>query len=342
MASPTVSNRVEMTKPRETLEHGSTGTVSRKSGKVQGWIGKAKARDYDGLMLPRDFMTFRCSAGRTRRISGKCSRRIMFFVLIFAASTLWGQGPPFQTDDPVPVDLHHYEFYIFGSAGGTPAEFDFTGPAFEFNWGAIPRVQLHAIVPIGGIFPSNNPIYLPGGTGAHAFGLTDMELGVKIAFIKESKYIPQIGPFIMFEIPTGNYDKGLGVGKVWYKVPLWAQKKIGHWLLDGGAGETIVPQTQYRNFPYGSFLLKYTFGERLELGAEIVAHGREGYATPQTESSTLVDLGGSYHFKNHPGQQFLFCYGHSVAGQTETYAYIGMYWTWGKDKNKPDAVTTGF
>jgi hypothetical protein len=90
-----------------------------------------------------------------------------------------------------------------------------------------------------------------------------MELGVKIAFIKESKYIPQIGPFIMFEIPTGNYDKGLGVGKVWYKVPLWLQKKIGNWLLDGGGGETIVPQTQYRNFPYGSFLLKYTFGDLL-------------------------------------------------------------------------------
>jgi hypothetical protein len=27
-----------------------------------------------------------------------------------------GAGPPFLTDDPVPVDLHHYEFYIFGGA----------------------------------------------------------------------------------------------------------------------------------------------------------------------------------------------------------------------------------
>src|ERR1039457_970603 len=60
----------------------------------------------------------------------------------------------------------------------------------------------------------------------------------------------------MFEIPTGNYDKGLGVGKGWYKVPLWLQKNIGNWLLDG-AGETIVHQTQYRSYPYGAFLLKY-------------------------------------------------------------------------------------
>jgi hypothetical protein len=147
---------------------------------------------------------------------------MLFLLLMLAASTLWAQGPPFQTDDPVPVDLHHYEFYIFGGVAGTPAEIDPTGPAFEFNWGALPRVQLHAIVPIGGIFPSNNPIYLPGGTGPSAFGITDTELGAKIAFIKESKYIPQIGTFTMFEIPTGNYDKGLGVGKVWYKVaPGW-------------------------------------------------------------------------------------------------------------------------
>ena len=96
-------------------------------------------------------------------------------LLLFAASTLWAQGPPFQTDDPVPVDLHHYEFYIFGSMDGTPAEIDSTGPAFEFNWGAIPRVQLHAIAPFGGIIPVEQSDLPPGGTGPTAFGFTDME-----------------------------------------------------------------------------------------------------------------------------------------------------------------------
>jgi hypothetical protein len=28
----------------------------------------------------------------------------------------------------------------------------------------------------------------------------------------------------------------------------------------------------------------------------------------------------------------LFCYGHTAVGQTENYAYLGLYWTWGKDK----------
>ncbi len=49
----------------------------------------------------------------------------------------------------------------------------------------------------------------------------------------------------------------------------------------------------------------------------------------------MVDVGGYYHFKKHPGEEFLFCYGHSVAGQTENYAYLGLYWTWGKDNKQP-------
>ena len=261
---------------------------------------------------------------------------MLLAILLLACPILWAQGPPFQTDDPVPVDLHHYEFYIFGSMDGTPVEIDSAGPAFEFNWGAVPRVQLHGILPLGEIVPSNNPIYLPGGTGPRAFGLTDMELGVKLAIFKETKNLPQIGPFIMFEIPTGNFDKALGVGKISYKLPLWAQKNWGKWMADGGGGYQVVPQTGFRSFPYTGWLVKHEFGERLELAAEVFAHGREGIATAQTEASTMIDAGGYYHLKGE-GMQLLFAYGHSVAGQTENYAYLGMYWTWGKDDKKTTA-----
>ena len=57
---------------------------------------------------------------------------------------------------------------------------------------------------------------------------------------------------------------------------------------------------------------------------------REGIGAAQTGSSALIDLGGYYHFHN-PDHQLLFAYGHSIAGQTENYAYLGLYWTWGKD-----------
>jgi hypothetical protein len=32
------------------------------------------------------------------------------------------------------------------------------------------------------------------------------------------------------------------------------------------------------------------------------------------------------------------CHGHSVAVQTENYAYLGMYWTWSQHEQKPDTA----
>lgn len=256
----------------------------------------------------------------------------LFFVLMLAFPELRAQaGPPFQTDDPTPVNYGHYEFYVFGTVDGTPVETDPTGPAFEFNWGAIPNIQLHAILPFGAVLPSNNPVYAPGGTGSSAFGLTDMELGVKYGFIKQTKHRPQIGSFTMFEIPTGNSTQGLGVGRAWYKLPIWVEKEFGPWSLCGGMGYTVVPQDGYDNFLYGGFLVKREINKRLEMSAEVFSHAREGFAAPQTQASTMIDAGGYYHFKS-PGLQLLFAYGHSIAGQTENYGYLGLYKTWGKDK----------
>ena len=269
------------------------------------------------------------------------STLVLLVAGLAGCTRVWAQGPPFQVDDPVPVDFKHYEFYIFGSADGTPAEMDYVGPAFEFNWGAVPRVQIHAILPWGGIHPPNNAIYAPTGTGPNETGLLDMEVGAKIAIIKETKTIPQIGTFTMLEIPTGDYDKGLGIGKVWYKIPLWLQKNSGKWLFDGGAGETIVPQTDYHNFPYGGFLVKREVNKKLELAAEVFSHGGEGVAAPQTHASTMIDAGGYWHLKGEEFMQLLFAYGHSVAGETENYAYLGLYFTWGKDRGNPNDKDAG-
>jgi hypothetical protein len=250
-------------------------------------------------------------------------------------------GPPFQTDDPEPVDFRHYEFYTFGAVDGTPVEIDPTGPAAEFNWGAAPNLQLHAILPFGAVMPSNNPALAPAGSGPSAYGLTDMELGAKYRFVTETKHRPQIGTFTMLEVPTGNYAKGLGVGKLWYKLPIWVQKEWGHWTTYGGAGYTIVHQFQYRNFPYGGWLIQRDLGKKLTLGAEVFAHGPEGLATPQTGSSTMMDAGGYYYFRN-PSFQLLFCYGHSIAGQTENYGYLGLYWTWGSKDKKTAQLAPAF
>ena len=58
----------------------------------------------------------------------------------------------------------------------------------------------------------------------------------------------------------------------------------------------------------------------------------KGLATPQTQAATMFDFGGYYYFRK-PAFQLLFCLGHTVVGQSETYAYLGLYWTWGNKKN---------
>lgn len=266
-----------------------------------------------------------------------CPKISLCLFSLLTATQLWA-GPPFQTDDPQPIDFRHFEFYQFGSVSSTPVETDPTGPAFEFNWGAVPNLQLHVILPFGAVLPSNNPIYRPAGVGPSAYGLTDTETGAKFRFVQETKDRPQIGIYPMFELPTGSYSKGLGVGKVWYKMPLWIQKSWGEWTSYGGAGYQILPQHQYRNFLYAGGLLQRNIGKKLTLGTELFAHQKEGFATPQTKSATMVDIGGQYYIKN-PGLQLLFAYGHSVSGQTENYAYLGLYQTWGSNSNKS---TSGF
>lgn len=255
-------------------------------------------------------------------------------MLLLAAPAL--AGPPFQTDDPEPVDFHHYEFYTFGSLDGTGVEMDTLGPAVEFNWGILPNTQFHIVFPAAAIFPYNNPKYSPAGTGPSAWGVGDTEIGVKYRFVKETKYRPMIGTFTMLEVPTGDSNRGLGVGKVWAKLPVWVQKSWGPWTTYGGAGETVVPQKGFNNFPFVGWLVQRDIGKKWTLGTEVFSHGGEGPGTTEPRAATLMDFGGYYYFRN-PGFQLLFCYGHSVAGLAETYAYLGLYWTWGKSKGEKDA-----
>jgi hypothetical protein len=233
-------------------------------------------------------------------------------------------GPPFQPDDPEPIGYKNFEFYTFGLFDPIPGVADIQVPAFEFNWGALPNTHLHIIAPLAGVIPSN---------GAKAYGIGDIELGIKYRFIQESKWRPQIGTFVMFETPTGNAEKLLGVGKTWYKLPLWAQKAFGPWTTYGGGGEVLVPVTGYRNYPFAGWLLQRELGKKFRLATEVFYHGP---ISTDSRHSTMLDLGGYYTFHGNDTFQLLFCYGHSFDGQVEKYGYLGLYWTWGEKKvDKP-------
>lgn len=248
-------------------------------------------------------------------------------LLLLAAQPLWA-GPPFQTDDPDPVPYGHYEAYLFALSDGTPIAAAAEGPAAEFNWGAVPNVQLHLIIPVASYFQPQGP---------DTAGLGDIEAGMKYRFIHETKHRPEIGTFPMLELPTGSPQRNLGNGQIWARLPIWIQKGIGPWTTYGGVGEVINNAPGVRDYTFAGWLLQKELNKKLTLGGEVFGHGAEGQEPliPSTRASTMADFGGFYNF--NPGFSLLFAAGHSFAGQSETYAYLGLYWTWGKDKGKNSA-----
>jgi len=245
-------------------------------------------------------------------------------LLVFAVGTVWA-GPPFQTDDPDPVPFGHYEFYTFGSsdstvAGGT----SLFAPAAEFNWGAVPNVQIHAVLPMAVNFsPDHGPVN---------YGLSDTEIGVKYRFVQEGKRLPEIGTFPFVEVPSGSAVRGLGVGSAWYRLPVWVQKSWGDWTTYGGAGRVVINAPGFESYNFAGWLVQRKLSKRWTLGAELFGHGEEGIGSTVPRAATMLDAGGYYYFT--PGFELLFCVGHSIRGEAETYSYLGLYWTWGKDKKK--------
>lgn len=251
--------------------------------------------------------------------------------LLAVCSTAFA-GPPFQTDDPDPVDYRHFEMYAFElsdstTAGGT----SISVPAYEVNWGAAPNVQLHLILPLSAVLAPNN--------GPTTYGIGDTELGIKYRLFKETKHSPEVGIFPFFELPSGNAARGLGVGSTWYRMPLYLQKSRGAWTSYGGGGAVVVRQPGYNNYAFAGWLVQRQLNKKLMLGTELFGHGAEGDAALSTRASTMADLGGSYEFK--PGFDLLFAGGRSIYGQPETYTYLALYWTWGpKGSDDTDAPLT--
>src|SRR6185437_16242707 len=84
--------------------------------------------------------------GRTKRLAA-CAA----LALCGALPRVAHAGPPFQTDDPEPIEYKHTEMYAFTlvdstgkNAGGTVLE----APAYEVNYGALPNVHLHLVIPM--------------------------------------------------------------------------------------------------------------------------------------------------------------------------------------------------
>ena len=148
-------------------------------------------RDFTCLPAITDPGELECAAP-----ASACVLLFMGIVSTFTVTTF--AGPPFLTDDPEPVPFKHWELYLFSTIDATRKGTNGTGPAFEFNVGALPNLQVHLILPLGFTVPKGEP---------SAYGLGDMEFGLKYRFIQETDYRPMVGVFPQLEIPTGDANR---------------------------------------------------------------------------------------------------------------------------------------
>jgi len=226
-------------------------------------------------------------------------------------------GPPYLTDDPVPVDLGQGEFYLYATGDWGSDVRNVSFPAAEFNYGAWVDTQLHLSVPIAHSAPD-------GGPDHHGIG--DLELGVKYRLIHESDTWPQVAVFPMLTLPAGDARNGLGNGRAWWRLPLWLQKSWGPWTSYGGGGYVINRAEGQRSFAFGGWLLQRDLNEKWTLGGEVYARGAD---IADGRGSTTFNLGGAYRFS--PAFNLLFSAGHSVAGEHHAMAYLGLWWGFGGD-----------
>ena len=180
-------------------------------------------------------------------------------------------GPPYLTDDPEPVELHHGEAYLATTASFGADGFAGPVPLLEANYGAAPNLQLHLVMPF---------VLAAGGGGPSHYGPGDLELGAKYRFVDEEQAGVQVGVFPIVTLPTGASSRGLGEGSTTAFIPLWLQKSLGPWTSYGGGGYRIRPG------PDGWF-----FGWLVQRRVGPVAIGAEVFHQTDSERTLAGDSG---------------------------------------------------
>jgi len=224
-------------------------------------------------------------------------------------------GPPYTTDDPEPVEFRHWEVYLAFQNFWTHGQgADGTLPQFEVNYGALPDLQLHAIVPLAWTSPEGGPF---------RYGFGDVELGAKFRFVHESEWVPQIGTFPLVELPSGSAARGLGAGHVQVLLPIWLQKSFGSWTTYGGGGYWIGnPGPGSSGSWFVGWQAQCQFSKWGTAGAEVY-HGMAGQDGGPTDTrfnvGLAIDVSDFQHVLLSAGHSLVSASGQAYAAYQLTF-----------------------
>ncbi len=237
---------------------------------------------------------------------------ISLFLLILSVSQYCLGGPPFLTDDPVPVPFRHWEYYISSINTFQHDVWSGTSPHFEANYGLFRNMQVHLLLPVN---------YLHFRHQTTKFGYADTEFGIKYCFLQETDNHPQIGTFPIIEIPTVRNDE-FSNGRVKIFIPVWIQKTWNRFTTYGGAGYSINPGPESKNAIFTGWEAQYDFSKVVSLGGEIYFQSADEAGS---KSVTAFNIGGYINLSEE--MHIIFSAGHSLVNENFTSAYLGLLWT---------------
>ena len=267
----------------------------------RGWAGKVIVRS----SVHRRFH-------RTPQLLG-CA--VIMIALIGLLPAAVSAGPPYATDDPEPVEYQHWEIYLGSLLSRDAGEWSGTAPHVEVNYGAVPDLQLHIIMPLS---------FVRSTAGTMTYGYGDTELGAKFRFIHETTTCPQVGTFPFLEIPTGDAERGLGSDHVRAFFPLWLQKSFGPWTTYGGGGYWINPGAGKHDWGFLGWQVQRRFLPNASVGAEAFhTTVQEQGGEPETRFNVglIIDLSGLHHL--------LFSAGRGLQGPNQFQGYVAYQLTLG-------------
>jgi hypothetical protein len=138
-------------------------------------------------------------------------------------------------------------------------------------------------------------------------GMEDMRLNYRLQTLTEDQYTPAFAPRFSLVLPTGDRDKGLGVGSVGYETNLPFSKIVSdRWTLHFNAGMSVFPNARNHdltNYNLGASAI-FAVSRDLNLMLETVAGWNddiaEGVLSPEPtvnrSTTALISPGARYAF----------------------------------------------
>jgi hypothetical protein len=231
-------------------------------------------------------------------------------VLFAAAFATAYAGPPFVTDDPAPVEPHHWEINTAATASWRHAQSSIGLPSVDINYGAAPDLQFHA-----------QPRYAIERDRVTEMGIDDTEIGIKYRFYlrKSGDASFMLGIYPMYQLATGARRLGADRGTRDVFLPLWAQYDRGAWTVYGGAGYRLNRGDGGRNSIFSGVTILRQVWEGLQLGVETFHETR---AANDEGSTRGFNVGGAQVLSDR--LNLLFSAGRSFGSAPANQAYVGL------------------